>query len=83
VTEGVVLVDETTEVEGQIKKVFHVVGEQVPTNILAVLELFVKNTNTKFEFGLLVFGDEDDEGLGEWKVLFEGGVVVELLDFLR
>ena len=42
------MVDETTKVEGEIKKVFHVVGEQVPTNILAVLELFVENANTEF-----------------------------------
>lgn len=66
VAEGIVLVDVATEVEGKVKEVFHVMGEEIPAYVFAVLELFVKKADAELEFGLFVFGYKDDNRLGNW-----------------
>jgi hypothetical protein len=64
VAEGVVLVDVATEIEGKVKEVFHVMGEKVPADVFAVLELFVEEADAELKFALFVFGHKDDNGLG-------------------
>jgi hypothetical protein len=64
VAEGVVLVDVATEIEGKVKEVFHVMGEEVPADVFAVLELFVEEADAELKFALFVFGHKDDNGLG-------------------
>ncbi len=64
VAEGIVLVNVATEVKGEVEEVFHVMGEEVAADVLAVLELFVEEADSEFQFSLFVFGNKNDERLG-------------------
>lgn len=74
------MIKKTREVEGKVEEVFHIMGENVVTNVLAILELFVKNTDSYFELGLLILGHQNDQTLRIRDILFQGLVIVEVYD---
>lgn len=47
VAEGVMLVDVATEIEGEVEEVFHIMGQEIAADVLAVLKLFVEKANAE------------------------------------
>jgi hypothetical protein len=77
---GVFLIEKTREVEGKVEEVFHIMSENIVANVLPILELFVKNTDSYFELGLLILGHQNDQTLRIRDILFQGLVIVEVYD---
>lgn len=77
---GVFLIEKTGEVEGKVEEVFHIMSENIVTNVLAILELFVKNTNSYFELGLLILGHQNDQTLRIRDILLQSFIIVEVYD---